>query len=98
MCRCLSCAPYWGPGPQPRHAPRLGNQTLDPLVHRLVLNPLSHTSQGLKLILKGQHYNDLEYLRIMKVPDELLWFWQRTLMTCLTLELGIREDTMHICV
>ena len=24
-----------------------GNQTLDPLVHRLVLNPLSHTSQGL---------------------------------------------------
>ena len=21
---CLSCAPYWGPGPQPRHAPWLG--------------------------------------------------------------------------
>ena len=21
MCGCLSCAPYWGPGPQPRHVP-----------------------------------------------------------------------------
>ena len=24
MCGCLSCAPYWGPGLQPRHVPRLG--------------------------------------------------------------------------
>ena len=24
MCGCLSCAPYWGPGPQPRHVPWLG--------------------------------------------------------------------------
>ena len=24
MCDCLSCAPYWGPGPQPRHVPWLG--------------------------------------------------------------------------
>ena len=71
MCGCLSCAPYWGPGLHATQACALtGNQTSDPLVDRLVLNPLSHTSQGLKLILKGQHYNDLEYLRIMKVPDE----------------------------
>ena len=21
MCGCLSCAPYWRPGPQPRHVP-----------------------------------------------------------------------------
>ena len=21
MCGCLSCTPYWGPGPQPRHVP-----------------------------------------------------------------------------
>ena len=21
MCGCLFCAPYWGPGPQPRHVP-----------------------------------------------------------------------------
>ena len=24
MCGCLSCAPHWGPGPQPRHVPWLG--------------------------------------------------------------------------
>ena len=24
MCGCLSCAPNWGPGPQPRHVSRLG--------------------------------------------------------------------------
>ena len=24
MCGCLSHAPYWGPGPQPRHVPWLG--------------------------------------------------------------------------
>ena len=24
MCGCLSCTPYWGPGPQPRHVPWLG--------------------------------------------------------------------------
>ena len=24
MCDCLSFAPYWGPGPQPRHVPWLG--------------------------------------------------------------------------
>ena len=24
MCGCLSCAPYWGPGPQHRHVPWLG--------------------------------------------------------------------------
>ena len=24
MCGCLSSAPYWGPGRQPRHVPSLG--------------------------------------------------------------------------
>ena len=41
MCGCLSSAPNWGPGPV-----LTGNETCDPLVHRLVLNPLSHMSQG----------------------------------------------------
>ena len=27
MCGCLLCAPYWGPGPQPRHVPWLGIQS-----------------------------------------------------------------------
>ena len=26
ICGCLSCAPYWGPGLQPRHVPWLGIQ------------------------------------------------------------------------
>ena len=39
MCGC-SHTPHWGPGPQPRQL----NQS--PLVLRLALNPLSHTSQG----------------------------------------------------
>ena len=43
---CLSCAPYWEPGPQPRHVPWSGNQTCDPLVRRPLLNPLSLTSHG----------------------------------------------------
>ena len=37
--------PNKGPGLQSRHVPFTGNQTGDPLVHRLVLNPLSHTGQ-----------------------------------------------------
>ena len=44
MCGCLSCVPYWGPGPQPRHMLWLGI-TGDLLVCRPVLRPLSHTSQ-----------------------------------------------------
>ena len=24
MCGCLSCTPYWGPDPQPRHVPYVG--------------------------------------------------------------------------
>ena len=26
MCGCLSCTPYWGPDPQPRHVPWLGTE------------------------------------------------------------------------
>ena len=42
---CLSHTPNWGSGLQLRHVPWLRNQTYDSLVRRLVLNPLSHTSQ-----------------------------------------------------
>ena len=34
-CGCLSRAPYWGPGPQPKHMPWLGP---DPLSRRPALN------------------------------------------------------------
>ena len=30
MCGCLSLATYWGPGPQPRHVPRLGIEPATP--------------------------------------------------------------------
>ena len=40
--------PYWGPGPATQACALTGNQTGDPLVRRLALNPLSQTSQGHK--------------------------------------------------
>ena len=38
MCGCLLCAPYWGPGPKPRHVPYTGNRTSDPLFPKPALN------------------------------------------------------------
>ena len=52
QCMVSSHTPYWGPGPQPRHVPCTGNRTHNPLVRRLVLNPLSHTSQGRRLVFR----------------------------------------------
>ena len=46
MCGCLSHAPYWGPGRQPRHVPRLEIEPATLWFIRAALNPLSHTSQG----------------------------------------------------
>ena len=52
VCGCLSCAPYWAPGPQPRHVPWLGIE-LATLCLRPVLNPLSHTSWVERKICRG---------------------------------------------
>ena len=41
----LTC-PLVGTWPASQACALTGNQTSDPLVHRLALNPLSHTSQG----------------------------------------------------
>ena len=41
----LACPPL-GTWPATQACALTGNRTSDPLVHRLVLNPLSHTSQG----------------------------------------------------
>ena len=49
MCGYLSCTPKWGvqsPGSTTQACALTGNGTSDPLVHRPVLSPLSHTSQG----------------------------------------------------
>ena len=52
MCGCLSCAPCWRPGLLTQACALTGSQTWDPLVCRLELNPLSHTSQGENVFLK----------------------------------------------
>ena len=44
--------PQLGTWPTTQACALTENQTSDPLVHRPVLNPLSHTSQGLKKFLK----------------------------------------------
>ena len=49
MCACLSRTPIWWPGPLPRHVPWQGIEPATPLVWRLTLYPLSHTSQGMDL-------------------------------------------------
>ena len=54
MYGCLLCAPYWGPGLQPKHVPSLGIKPNDPLVYILALNPLSYSSQGLEINLISQ--------------------------------------------
>ena len=43
---CLLCAPLLGTWPAIQACALTGNRTSDPLVHRLVLSPLSYTSQG----------------------------------------------------
>ena len=50
MCGFLSC-PLLGTWPATQACALTGTLTSDPLVHRLVFNPLSHTSQGRKKIL-----------------------------------------------
>ena len=42
----LSHAPYWRSWPATQACALTGNRTSDLLIHRLVLKPLSHTSQG----------------------------------------------------
>ena len=58
MCGCLSCTRYWGLGPQPRRVLLTWNWTVDILVCRLALNPLSHTSQCSLVFL---------YLKLIKI-------------------------------
>ena len=49
MCGCLSRAPCWGSGCNPGLCPDWESNP-DPLIGRLALNPLSHTSQGTKCV------------------------------------------------
>ena len=47
-CVVTSCSPPLGTWPTTQAHALTGDQTSDPLVHRPVLNPLGHTSQGKK--------------------------------------------------
>ena len=49
QCVGASHAPPTGTWPATQACALTGNQTSDPLVHRLALNPLSHTSQGQRI-------------------------------------------------
>ena len=55
MCGCLSHIPLLGTWPATQACALTGDWTSDPLVCRLVLNPLSYTSQGRTCIFN--HYN-----------------------------------------
>ena len=46
MCDCLLSAPLLGTWPTTQACTLTGNQTSDPLLRSLALNPLSHASQG----------------------------------------------------
>ena len=54
----LTC-PSLGTWPATQACALTGNRTRDPLVHRLALNPLSHTSQGLSKFLKKRSLDKL---------------------------------------
>ena len=49
MCSCLLHTPHWGTWPTTQACALSRNRTSSPLVYRLVLSPLSHTSWGLKI-------------------------------------------------
>ena len=67
MCDCLSPTPYWVPdlACATQACARTGNQTSDPLVHRPLPNPLSHTSQGtIKLFYIGLLFYPLSSMKV----------------------------------
>ena len=49
MCGCLLRAPNWGPGLQPQSSALTENQTGDPLVRRLALNPFQPHQPGINV-------------------------------------------------
>ena len=51
MCGCLLHASLLGTWPATQACALVGNQTGDPLFHSPVLNPLSHTSQGIEVAI-----------------------------------------------
>ena len=84
MCGCLSRTPYQGPGLQPRHVPQSVNGTGDPLIRRLALNPLSHTSQGC-FILFNAMTRTYDILRFNKLSEQCLFSFPMSFLMILSL-------------
>ena len=94
MCSCLLCAPYWEPGPQPRHVPCLGVEPVHPLTGPRSIHWA--TSVRADLVFYTDLWDELIYIRLlvaykwlhiqMKQP---LLFWKvlRYIMNLDTFEL-----------
>ena len=68
-CVVASHASLLGTWPTTQACALTGNRTSDPLLYRLVLNPLSHTSHGFSFFLI--HYNVINTCLISCVPETL---------------------------
>ena len=55
MCGCLSCAPYWGPGLQPRHVPDWESNQ-QPFDLQAGAQPTEQHQPGPELLLIDIHY------------------------------------------
>ena len=86
MCGCLLCAPYWGPGLQPRHVPWLG---IEPVTHWFTGQHSIHDPHqpGLKCLLFLLSllfkYSNLHFHPTTPChPSYLLWLCPCVLYTC----------------
>ena len=72
MCGCLSLTPLLGTWPETHSCALTGNRTGDPLVHRPVLNPLSHTSQKAKCVILEHNKQSIwpELTRTSQMPTD----------------------------
>ena len=72
QCVVASHMPLMGTWPATWACALNGNRTCNPLVRRLALNPLSHTSQGNSLPLRHQNYKCCsEFFRVAEFKDSV---------------------------
>ena len=84
MCHCLLCTPSLGSWPATQACALTGNQTGSLLVYSLVLNPLSHTSQGYFL-----------YIFIVAILTGVRWY---LIVSLICILLDIYEKSFQIFI